>query len=105
MTGRFDELIHQSTRLSLCATLAAADWAEFAYLRDRLDLSDSALSKHLASLESAGYVETDRRLDGRRHRVRVRLTGEGRTAYEGHVAALRAIVGTVGAETADGVRG
>ena len=93
MSGQFDELIHQSTRLSLVAVLAAADWAEFAFLRDRLTLSDSALSKHVAALETAGYVTTDRRLDGKRHKVRVRLTDVGRTAYDGHVAALRAIVG------------
>jgi DNA-binding MarR family transcriptional regulator len=89
---QFDELIHPSTRLTLMATLAAADWAEFSYLRDRLHLSDSALSKQLATLEEAGYVTTDRRLDGRRHRVRARLTARGREAFEGHVAALQEIV-------------
>lgn len=89
---RFDELIHPSTRLSLVATLAAADWAEFAYLRDRLGLSDSALSKQLATLEEAGYVATERRLDGSRRKVRARLTSDGRAAFDGHVAALRAIV-------------
>lgn len=94
MTGQFDELIHQSTRLTLVATLAAADWAEFSFLRDTLGLSDSALSKHIATLEAAGYVESERRLEGKRHKLRVRLTDPGRTAYEGHVAALRAIVGS-----------
>lgn len=88
---RFDELIHPSTRLTLMATLAAADWAEFAFLRERLGMSDSALSKQLATLEGAGYVATERRLDGARHRLRARLTRAGREAFEGHVAALRAI--------------
>ncbi len=94
MTGaRFDELIHPSTRLSIVALLAAADWVEFAFIRDRLQLSDSALSKQLATLEEAGYVKQERRLDGRRHRVRARLTPAGRTAFDDHVAALREIVG------------
>lgn len=91
-TPRFDELIHPSTRLSLVATLAATDWASFAYLKSTLQLSDSALSKQLAILENAGYVTTERLLDGSRHKVRARLTGDGRDAFEGHVAALRAIV-------------
>jgi len=90
---RFDELIHPSTRLTLVAMLAAADWAEFGYLRDELGLSDSALSKQLAALEEAGYVATERRADRGRRRVRARLTPAGRSAYDGHVAALRAIVG------------
>ncbi|GAB0105786.1 transcriptional regulator [Nocardia sp. JMUB6875] len=91
-TARFDELIHPSTRLSLVATLAAADWAEFAFLRDRLNLSDSALSKQLATLEEAGYVATERRLDGKRRKVRARLTPAGRAAFDGHIAALREIL-------------
>ncbi|MEU1535872.1 transcriptional regulator [Streptomyces fagopyri] len=90
--ARFDELIHPSTRLSLVATLAAADWAEFAFLKDRLSLSDSALSKQLATLEEAGYVATERRLSGSRRKVRARLTDTGRDAFDGHIAALRAIV-------------
>ncbi|NUS12453.1 MAG: transcriptional regulator [Streptomyces sp.] len=89
---RFDELIHPSTRLSLVATLAAADWAEFAYLKDRVGLSDSALSKQLATLEEAGYVATERRLAGARRKVRARLTPAGREAFDGHIAALQEIV-------------
>lgn len=92
----FDELIHPSTRLTLMATLAAADWAEFAFLKDRLALSDSALSKQLATLEDAGYVATERRLEGTRHKLRARLTPAGRDAFAGHVAALRAIVSAPG---------
>ncbi|MEC3956608.1 transcriptional regulator [Nocardia sp. CDC153] len=90
--ARFDELIHPSTRLSLVATLAAADWAEFAFLKERLNLSDSALSKQLATLEEAGYVATERRLDGSRRKVRARLTPTGRKAFDGHIAALQEIV-------------
>jgi len=91
---RFDELIHPSTRLTLVATLAAADWAEFAYLKDQVGLSDSALSKQLATLEEAGYVTTERRLSGTRRKVRARLTPTGRDAFTAHVAALQAIVAT-----------
>ncbi len=57
---RFDELIHPSTRLSIVALLAAADWVDFAFVRDRLSLSDSALSKQFATLESAGYIVIER---------------------------------------------
>lgn len=88
----FDELIHPSTRLSLMATLTAVDWAEFAYLREQLGLSDSALSKQLTTLEEAGYVTTERRLSGTRRKVRARLTDTGREAFHGHIAALQDII-------------
>ena len=89
---RFDELIHASTRLSIVALLASADWIDFAFVRDRLGLSDSALSKQFTTLEGAGYIVVERPLADRRRRVRVRLTDDGRRAFEGHVAALRAVV-------------
>jgi DNA-binding MarR family transcriptional regulator len=96
---RFDELIHPSTRLSIVALLASADWIDFAYVRDQLGLSDSALSKQFSTLEEAGYLTIDRRVSDRRRRVRVRLTPEGRAAFDGHVAALRAVVAMAESET------
>jgi DNA-binding MarR family transcriptional regulator len=96
--ARFDELIHPGTRLSIVALLAAADWAEFAFLRDQLKLSDSALSKQLSTLEDAGYLDIERPLRDRRRRVRARLTPAGRTAFQAHVAALREIVSTADSE-------
>jgi DNA-binding MarR family transcriptional regulator len=91
-TARFDELIHPATRLSIVALLAAADWADFAFIRDQLGLSDSALSKQLGTLEEAGYVSIERPLSERRRRVRARLTPLGRERFTGHVAALRTII-------------
>jgi DNA-binding MarR family transcriptional regulator len=91
---KFDELIHPSTRLSIVALLASADWIDFAFVRDRLDLSDSALSKQFATLEEAGYVSIERPLADRRRRVRARLTPAGKKAFDGHVAALQAVLGT-----------
>ena len=96
--ARFDELIHPSTRLSIVALLASADWIDFAFVRDRLELSDSALSKQFATLEEAGYVSIERPLADRRRRVRARLTPAGRKAFEGHVAALRAVLGAATVE-------
>ena len=89
---RFDELIHPSTRLSIVALLAATDWVDFAFVRDRLGLSDSALSKQFTTLEDAGYIAIERPTQNRRRRVHVHLTDAGRDAFGGHVAALRQIV-------------
>ena len=92
VAARFDELIHPSTRLSLVALLASSDWADFGFLRDRLGLSDSALSKQLTTLEQAGYVSIERPVSEHRRRVRARLTHAGRQAFDGHVAALQAVI-------------
>ncbi|WBB66927.1 transcriptional regulator [Micromonospora sp. WMMD812] len=99
---RFDELIHAPTRLSLVSLLAATDWAEFRYLREQLGLSDSALSKQLATLEQAGYVEVRKSFVGKRPRTSVKLSRRGRAAFDGHVAALQQIVAQAGASVLPG---
>src|SRR5262249_14264310 len=92
-TPRFDELIHAPTRLSIVALLAAADWADFKFIRDSVGLSDSALSKQLSALEEVGYVEINKAFVGKRPRTSVKLSRHGRRAFEGHVAALQQIIG------------
>jgi DNA-binding MarR family transcriptional regulator len=89
---RFDELIHPSTRLSIVALLASTDWADFAFVRDRLGMSDSALSKQFSALEDAGYICVQRHVSNHRRRVRVALTETGRRSFAGHVAALKAVI-------------
>jgi DNA-binding transcriptional ArsR family regulator len=91
-SARFDELIHAPTRLSIVSLLAAAEWADFKFIRDELGLSDSALSKQLSTLEAADYVEIRKAFVGKRPRTSARLTKAGRVAFELHVAALQQIV-------------
>ena len=57
-----------------------------------MGLSDSALSKQLATLEEAGYIEIRRIFVGKRPRTSARLTATGRAAFEQHVAALQQMV-------------
>jgi len=91
MTG-LDPLIHPPTRLQLVTTLSAVSEAEFATLRDTLEVSDSVLSKHVATLESAGYVERRKGVHGGRRTTWLALTPRGRQALRGHVTALRALI-------------
>jgi len=74
---RLDETIHAPVRLSIMAALAAADRVEFRYLRDLLEVSDSLLSKHMTTLETAGYVVRTPDPTDRRNKV-VELTETGR---------------------------
>jgi len=81
-----------ATRRWIVALLAGADWADFAFIREQLGLSESALSKQLSTLEEAGYVTIERPLSERRRRVRARLTPVGRERFTAHVTALRGII-------------
>jgi DNA-binding MarR family transcriptional regulator len=88
----FDELIHPPTRLGLMALLAATEWAEFSFLKESLELTDSALSKQVSTLAEAGYAQVHKEGAGRRRRTLVALTPRGRNAFDGHVEALRQLV-------------
>lgn len=88
---RLDEHIHAPVRLSIVAALAQVDEAEFALVRDTIEVSDSMLSKQASQLEAVGYVKIRKGHVGKRPRTWLSLTAAGRTAYTHHLAALRAI--------------
>ncbi|MFK0293388.1 winged helix-turn-helix domain-containing protein [Streptomyces sp. NPDC090442] len=88
-----DEVIHAPVRFSIVATLAAAEKAEFAFVRDTVEVSDSVLSRQVATLEKAGYVAVTKGYIGKRPRTWLALTSDGRAAFAAHCRALRAIAG------------
>jgi DNA-binding MarR family transcriptional regulator len=89
--ARFDELIHAPIRLRICAALAAVDTAGFSMFKEMLGVSDSVMSKHIAVLESAGYVIVRKHTVLSRVYTSLALTPSGRTALRGHLAALHDI--------------
>jgi DNA-binding MarR family transcriptional regulator len=95
--ARLDPVIHAPARLTLVSLLSATEHADFKFLRDSAALSDSALSKQLATLEQAGYVKIRKGFVGKRPRTWVQLTKLGRAAFTAHVAALQQIVEQAGA--------
>lgn len=86
-----DEHLGHPVRFSIVALLAAADRAEFGFVRDHVEVSDSVLSKQIGSLEEAGYVKVHKGFVGKRPRTWISLTSSGRRMYERHLAALREI--------------
>lgn len=90
---RLDQVIHSPVRFSIVATLAAADRAEFSFLRESVEVSDSTLSKQLTVLEAAGYVAITKGHVGKRPRTWLALTPSGRRAFSDHLGILNAIAG------------
>ena len=92
--ARLDDLVHQPVRFSLLAGLAQADELEFRFLRDTLQISDSLLSRQASTLEQAGYIAIRKGHVGKWPRTWLKLTPEGRTAFNDHLNTLREIVET-----------
>ena len=94
-SARFDDTVHQRVRLGILTVLATADRADFAYLRESLDLTDGNLGRHLETLYEAGFVEISKAFEGRRPRTWITITRQGRTALAQHIAALRQMIDQV----------
>jgi DNA-binding MarR family transcriptional regulator len=88
---RLDIIIHAPVRLSIVAALSGVERIDFKSLQQTLDVSESALSKHLATLEAAGYVQIEKGRINRRPRTWLALTPAGTTALTDHLTALHDI--------------
>ena len=92
MIEDLDPVIHAPKRLAAMAVLSSASTVTFTFLREHLDISDSDLSKQMATLEKAGYVHVSKSGRGRGATTTFKITGAGRKAYARHRAALAAIL-------------
>lgn len=90
-----DEVIHQSTRLRIAATLntlGPKEMMEFGALKAMLKTTDGNMATHLTALQKAGYITVTKDFVGRKPRTRVALTAAGRRAFARHVAYLKALL-------------
>lgn len=88
-----DDLLGHPVRYSIVALLAAAERAEFGFVRDHVEVSDSVLSKQMSALEEAGYVKVHKGYVDNRPRTWLSLTRKGHGIFDRHLAALENIAG------------
>lgn len=87
-----DPLLLDPTRLGIVSLLGSAEWCEFGFVRDSVQLTDPALSKQVATLAGADYVEVRKGYVGKAPRTWLRATAGGRSRLARHLAGLQAIV-------------
>ena len=84
-----DRLIHEPARLILTAHLYVVESADYVFLMQNTGLTWGNLSSHLSRLEAAGYVEIEKEFVDRKPHTMVRLTAEGRTAFDRYRRQMR----------------
>ena len=90
-----DAIIHQPVRLKIMAALKplpATDQIEFVRLKKLVGVTDGNLGAHIQTLEQTGYLAVEKDFSDKRPRTRVKLTKQGRRAYEDYVAYLRDLI-------------
>ncbi len=91
----WDATLQPPARLALMTMLTTVSRAEFVTVRDRLQVSDSVLSKHVSALSGVGYVKSHKGTHAGRRTTWLSLTSKGREALSSHVSALRALIADV----------
>ncbi|NUW36610.1 transcriptional regulator [Nonomuraea sp. SMC257] len=86
-----DAAIHAPIRFSLVAVLSTEGECAFQQICHQLAVNAATLSKNVAYLETAGYVEVRKGFVGKRPRTWLSLTPAGLEAFNRHTAALHAI--------------
>lgn len=90
-----DPIIHQPVRLKIMAALKPLptnDQIEFVRLKKLVDATEGNLGAHIQTLEQAGYVAVEKDFADNRPRTRIKLTKQGRRAFEDYVGFLRTIL-------------
>lgn len=89
---RLDQVIHDRTRLSILAALAASETLSFTDLKATTGTTDGNLSVHARRLEDAGYVLCEKTFAGRTPRTEYRLSAAGRRAFEKYLNHMDALI-------------
>ncbi len=96
MSGRPNEVIHQTLRLRIMAALTAlsadAEGLDFSRLKKLTGATDGNLGAHILALEKAGYVTVEKSFVDRKPRTMVSASKEGRQAFDAHVAFLKSVI-------------
>ena len=90
--SELNRVIHEPARLTIVAVLSSVKEADFLYLLRETGLTKGNLSTHLVRLEEAGYVEIEKTFRGKIPLTIVRLSPEGRIAFEDYRKSMKDIL-------------
>ena len=90
--AEIDRLIHEPSRMMIMTILYAAGQADFLYLQHQTGLTRGNLSNHLARLEQGEYIRIEKTFRGKVPQTVLRLTPQGKTAFETYRKQMKQLV-------------
>lgn len=84
-----DRLVHEPARLAVIALLYVIESADFTFVMNQTGLTWGNLSAHMSKLEEAGYLEVEKSFKGRRPNTNLRLTPQGRAAFQKYAQKMK----------------
>lgn len=89
MLKELDPLLHSQLRLAIVSILMSVDEADFVYLREKTNSTAGNLSVQIDKLTTAGYIQANRILEGKKTRTLCKMTDIGKKAFEEYIEALK----------------
>ncbi|MGD2058782.1 MAG: transcriptional regulator [Anaerolineales bacterium] len=93
-----DRLIHNPGRLAILAVLAGVESADFTFLQETTEINKGTLSKHLSSLEQAGYIKIKKQFIDNRPNTSASLTPDGRKALNTYRRRYQRFLKSIGSD-------
>jgi DNA-binding MarR family transcriptional regulator len=90
--SEIDRLVHEPARLMLMAVLYVIDSADFTFLMNQTGMTWGNLSAHMSKLEEGGYIEVEKSFKGKRPNTMLRLTPQGRTAFQAYRQKMKQVL-------------
>lgn len=90
--SKINKVFENRVRLAIMSLLMVRDELDFNALKTTLDLTDGNLASHANKLESAGYLQIEKRFVGKKPQTSYRATHQGKIAFKDHLDALESII-------------
>jgi DNA-binding MarR family transcriptional regulator len=94
-----DPIVHAPARLSVLTYLYVVEGSDFVFLKNMTGLTWGNLSTHLSKLEEAGYVTIEKRFKGKKPHTMIRLTDQGRAAFQAYKEQMQRVLDDLPQET------
>ena len=89
-----DRMIHEPARYNIMALLYVVERAEFLFVQNQTHLTPGNLSAHVSKLEAVKYLQVQKKFVGKKPRTFIRLTEQGRRAFEEYRERMKELFNT-----------
>lgn len=84
-----DPILHSELRLAVMSLLLGIEEADFVYIKEQTGATAGNLSVQIDKLSTAGYIEVEKKFEGKRPCTTCRITQKGIEAFDNYVESLK----------------
>lgn len=92
MFKSLDPILHSELRLAVMSLLLGVEEADFTYIKEQTNATAGNLSVQIDKLSTAGYIEVEKKFEGKRPCTTCRITQKGVEAFDNYVETLKEYV-------------